>query len=151
MVIMLLMFIGASSGSVGGGIKTTTFFVIIKYIIATVKQGDVRAFKYSIPKEIYKKATVIAFIGVSVIALSTFFLCIFEPSIDFIDLLFESVSAFATVGLSTGISPNLSAGSKIVSMLVMYIGRIGPLTVVTLWSFGKPSTVRYPDGNIAIG
>ena len=107
--------------------------------------------KYSIPKEIYKKATVIAFIGVSVIALSTFFLCIFEPSIDFIDLLFESVSAFATVGLSTGISPNLSAGSKIVSMLVMYIGRIGPLTVVTLWSFGKPSTVRYPDGNIAIG
>ena len=151
LVMMALMFIGASSGSVGGGIKTTTFFVIIKYIIATVKQGDVRAFKYSIPKEIYKKATVIAFVGATVIALSTFFMCIFEPSIDFIDILFESVSAFATVGLSTGISPNLSVGSKIVSMLVMYIGRLGPLTVVTIWNFGKPSNVRYPDGNIAIG
>ena len=69
----------------------------------------------------------------------------------FLDLLFEMVSAFATVGLSTGITPELSAGAKIVSMAVMYIGRIGPLTVVSLWSFGRPSSVRYPDGNLAIG
>ena len=151
MVMMSLMFIGASSGSTGGGIKTTTFFVIIKSIIAAVKKGDVRIFKYSIPKETYKKATVIAFIGVFVVALSTFFMTLFEPNIAFLDLLFEMVSAFATVGLSTGITPELSAGAKIVSMAVMYIGRIGPLTVVSLWSFGRPSSVRYPDGNLAIG
>ena len=151
MVMMVLMFIGASSGSVGGGIKTTTFFVIIKYTIAAVRHGDVTAFKYSIPKEIYKKATVIAFIGISVVALSTFSLCLLEPSIEFIDLLFESVSAFATVGLSTGITPNLSVGAKITSILVMYIGRIGPLTVASLWGVSKSSSVRYPDGNLAIG
>ena len=150
-VMMMLMFIGASSGSTGGGIKTTTLFVIIKFIIAAVKNGDVRIFKYSIPKETYKKATVIAFIGVFVIAISSLLLCIFEPNIDFIDILFESVSAFATVGLSTGITPSLSVASKIVSMIVMYIGRIGPITVISLWSFSKSSAVRYPDGNIAIG
>ena len=150
-IMMFLMFIGASSGSVGGGIKTTTFFVIIKTIIAAVKKGDVRIFKYSIPKEIYKKATVIAFIGILVIFVSTLLLCVFEPNNDFIDLMFESVSAFATVGLSTGITPELSVGSKIVSIVVMYIGRLGPLTVASLWSFGKTSSVRYPDGNIAIG
>ena len=151
LVMMALMFVGASSGSTGGGIKTTTLFVIIKSIVAAVKKGDVTIFKYSIPKEIYKKATVIAFIGISVIAVSTFFLCVLEPNIDFVDLLFESVSAFATVGVSTGITPNLCTGSKIVSMLVMYIGRLGPLTVVSLWSFARPTSVRYPDGNLAIG
>ena len=151
LVMMALMFVGASSGSTGGGIKTTTLFVIIKSIVAAVKKGDVTIFKYSIPKEIYKKATVIAFIGISVVAVSTFFLCLLEPNIDFIDLLFESVSAFATVGVSTGITPNLCTGSKIVSMLVMYIGRLGPLTVVSLWSFARPTSVRYPDGNLAIG
>ena len=150
-VMILLMFIGASPGSCGGGIKTTTFFVIIKTIIATVKTGDVRIFKYSIPKETYKKATVIAFIGAFVIAISTFFLCVFEPHLGFVDLLFESVSAFATVGLSTGITSDLSMGSKIISIVVMYIGRLGPLTVASLWNFGKPSVVRYPDGNLAIG
>lgn len=151
LIMISLMFIGASPGSVGGGIKTTTFFVIIKTIIAAVKKGDVRVFKYSIPKETYKKATVIAFIGIFVIAVSSFLFCVFEPEIDFIELLFESVSAFATVGLSTGITPSLSGGSKIVSIMVMYIGRLGPLTVASLWSFGKPSVVRYPDGNLAIG
>ena len=151
MVMMALMFIGASSGSVGGGIKTTTIFVIIKYVIAAIRQGDVTIFKYSIPKDIYRKATVIAFIAIAVIASSTLCLCIFEPSLGFVDLLFESVSAFATVGLSTGITPTLSVGAKITSMLVMYIGRIGPLTVVSLWSVGRPSAVRYPDGALPIG
>jgi trk system potassium uptake protein TrkH len=89
--------------------------------------------------------------AIFVIGISSFLFCIFEPEVDFIDLLFESVSAFATVGLSTGITPNLSLGSKIVSILVMYIGRLGPLTVASLWKFGKPSVVRYPDGNLAIG
>ena len=78
-------------------------------------------------------------------------MCIFEPDINFIDILFESVSAFATVGLSTGITSELSLGSKIVSIIVMYIGRLGPLTVASLWNFSKASVVRYPDGNLAIG
>ena len=151
LVMIALMFIGASPGSTGGGIKTTTFFVIVKSITSAVKERDVRIFKYSIPQKIYKKASVIAFIGISVISASTFLICVFEPDLNFIDILFESVSAFATVGLSTGITPELSLGSKIVSIIVMYIGRLGPLTVASLWNFGKASVVRYPDGNLAIG
>ena len=151
LVMMVLMFIGASSGSTGGGIKTTTFFVIIKTISTAVRSGDAEAFKYSIPRQAYKKASVIILIGISVITISSFLLCIFEPTVDFIDILFEMVSASATVGLSTGITPELSAASKLVSMLVMYIGRLGPLTVVSIWNFQRKSNVRYPYGNIAIG
>jgi trk system potassium uptake protein TrkH len=150
-VMMVLMFIGASSGSTGGGIKTTTVFVIIKTISTAVKNGDAQAFKYTIPRQAYKKASVIVFIGVSIISISTLLLCIFEPTVDFVDILFEMVSASATVGLSTGITPELSTASKIVSMVVMYIGRLGPLTVVSIWNFQRNSRVRYPFGNIAIG
>ena len=151
MVMMVLMFIGASSGSTGGGIKTTTVFVIIKTISTAVRNGDAMAFKYSLPRQAYKKASVIVFVGISVIAVSTFLLCIFEPTMDFVDILFEMVSASATVGLSTGITPHLSVASKIVSMVVMYIGRLGPLTIVSIWNFQRISHVRYPYGNVAIG
>lgn len=151
MVMMMLMFIGASSGSTGGGIKTTTFFVILKSIVSAARKSEVKIFKYSISKEIYKRASVIAFIGVFVIAISTFLVCLFEPMMSFVDVLFEMVSAFATVGLSTGITGSLSAGSKIVTMLVMFIGRLGPLTMASLWGFSKSSLVRYPEGDIAIG
>lgn len=151
MIMMMLMFIGASSGSTGGGIKTTTFFVIIKTIISQARKSDVKIFKYSISKDIYKRASVIAFIGVFVIAVSTFFVCLFEPMMSFVDVLFEMVSAFATVGLSTGITGGLSSASKIVTMLVMFIGRLGPLTMASLWGTSKSSLVRYPEGDIAIG
>ena len=150
-VMMLLMFIGASSGSTGGGIKTTTFFVIIKSIVAASRRGEATVFKYSVSKEIYKRASVIAFIGISVIASSTFLLALLEPHIAFQDIMFEMVSAFATVGVSTGITADLSLPSKIVSIAVMYIGRLGPLTVASLWGFSKTSLVRYPEGNLAIG
>ena len=151
MVMMMLMFIGASSGSTGGGIKTTTFFVIIKFVASFSGKRDARAFKYSISKETYRRASVIAFIGVLVIAVSTFLICLFDPIIGFVDALFEMVSAFATVGVSTGISGSLSVSSKVVTIVVMYIGRLGPLTVASLWGSSKSSLVRYPDGDIAIG
>ncbi len=151
MVMMALMFVGASSGSTGGGIKTTTVFVIFKSIIAAIKQDDVTVFKYSIQKRIYTKASVIAFIGVLVVSCLTFTLCLLEPNIAFIDLLFESVSAFATVGVSTGITPELSIGAKIACMPVMFIGRLGPLTVASIWNLGRVTSVKYPNGNIAIG
>ena len=151
MIMMFFMFIGASSGSTGGGIKTTTFFVIIRSIISVSRKSDAKVFKYSISKETYKRASVIAFIGIFVIVVSTFLICLIEPMIGFVDVLFEMVSAFATVGVSTGISGNLSAGSKIITMMVMYIGRLGPLTMASLWGSAKSSLVRYPEGDIAIG
>ena len=67
------------------------------------------------------------------------------------EALFEVTSAFGTVGLSTGITPDLGVGAKILSILIMYIGRLGPLTVASLWYFTPGERVRYPEGNIAIG
>ena len=67
------------------------------------------------------------------------------------EALFEITSAFGTVGLSTGITPDLSDGSKFLSILIMYIGRLGPLTIASLWYFAKGERVSYPEGNIAIG
>ena len=72
-------------------------------------------------------------------------------SITLMDALFQSTSAFGTVGLTTGITPYLSVGSKIVSIIIMYIGRLGPLTIATLWYFSNGDRFRYPEGNIAIG
>ena len=67
------------------------------------------------------------------------------------DALFEITSAFGTVGLSTAITPDLGVGAKLLSILTMYIGRLGPLTVASLWYFSRGERVRFPDGNIAIG
>ncbi len=76
---------------------------------------------------------------------------VMEPGLDLMDILFEVVSAFGTVGLSTGITMNLTDGSKLLSILIMYIGRLGPLTIASLWYFTKGERISYPDGNIAIG
>ena len=151
MVMIMLMFVGASSGSTGGGIKTTTAFVIVKSIIASAKKREAEVFKYSISNSVSKRAFVIASIGIFVISSATFLVALMEPAIGFIDILFEMVSAFATVGLSTGITASLTTGSKLVFIAVMYIGRLGPFAVASLWSFGRSSLVRYPEGNIAIG
>ena len=74
-----------------------------------------------------------------------------EPELDFIDALFEMVSAFGTVGLSTGITENLGIQAKLLSIMVMYIGRLGPLTIASLWYFSRGERVRYPEGTLAIG
>ena len=150
-VVMVLMVMGASPGSTGGGIKTTTVFVLLYGLVASATNRSEKAFNYSIPKNAFRKACVILLLAFSVIAVSSFSICVIEPSLDLRDVLFEMSSAMGTVGLSTGITPGLATGSKIISMLVMYVGRLGPLTVASLWYFSKVERVRYPDGNIAIG
>ncbi len=151
LVLTVLMFIGASPGSTGGGIKTTTFFVLLQAIRSAATNRDEKAFKYSIPKDFFRKAAIITLLGLSVIILSTFALLLMNPQVSLLDALFEMTSAFGTVGLSTGITPSLSTGSKLLSIVIMYIGRLGPLTVATVWYFTKGDRVRYPEGNIAIG
>ena len=81
----------------------------------------------------------------------SFCMVVMEPQLDFIDVLFEVTSAFGTVGLSTGITTGLCDGSKLLSILIMYIGRLGPLTVASLWHFTNGERISYPEGNIAIG
>lgn len=151
LVLTVLMYIGASPGSTGGGIKTTTFFVLLQSIKSSATNKSEKAFKYAMPKDAFKKASVIAALSVFVILIGTYLMSMLEPQLRLADILFEITSAFGTVGLSTGITPELTAGSKLISIFVMYIGRLGPLTVASIWYFSRGERYSYPEGNIAIG
>ncbi len=151
LTLIMLMFIGASPGSTGGGIKTTTFFVLLKAIHSAATNKSEKAFQYAIPGEFFRKAAIIALLALGVVILGTYLLILMDPGVPFLDALFEITSAFGTVGLSTGITSSLSLGSKLLSILIMYIGRLGPLTVASLWYFTKGERISYPEGNIAIG
>jgi trk system potassium uptake protein len=151
LVVIVLMYIGASPGSTGGGIKTSTFFVLIRGVHAAASGQSEKAFHYAIPKEAFRKAAVVALLALALIFASATAVSVLEPDIPLRDILFEMVSAFATVGLSTGITAGLSVGSKLISILVMFIGRLGPLTVASLWHFSRIERISYPEGNISVG
>ncbi len=151
MVMMVLMFIGASSGSTGGGVKTGTIFVLVKGVVAAAANKNEKAFKYAIPREAFKKAAVVSIMAVTAIMVSTFLILIMDPQLELKDVLFEMVSAAATVGLTTGITSGLGIGAKIVTIIMMYIGRLGPLTIAALWYFSKGERVELAEGNLPIG
>ncbi|MBQ3553024.1 MAG: H(+)-transporting ATPase [Clostridia bacterium] len=150
-ITILLMIIGASPGSTGGGIKTTTAFVILKSLLSTSTNKQPIAFRKRIPRETIDKAFFVAIFALILITLVSFLLCILEPSIRFSDAVFEAASAFATVGLSTGITPALSPLSKILVIITMFIGRLGPLTMATIWVYNPKRDISYPPGTIAVG
>ena len=151
LTVSVLMFIGASPGSTGGGIKTSTLFTLFHTIKGAACNEEPHAFHYRIPQEAFYKAAIVTALSALVVCLGTFFMCILEPAVPFEDILFEITSAFGTVGLSTGITPGLSSLSKLLEVLVMYIGRLGPLTVVTIWVFKPTKSVSYAEGSISIG
>jgi trk system potassium uptake protein TrkH len=150
-IIIILMFIGASPGSTGGGIKTTTAFTLFKSAYSVSTNKYCCCFKRRIPNEIITKAFILAFLATLLVCLNTFLLCILEPEYSFLQLLFEVVSGFGTVGLSTGITPNLKPVSEFIIVITMYIGRVGPLTIASLWSFKTLTNVRYSEETITIG
>lgn len=151
LVLIALMFIGASPGSTGGGIKTSTLFVLVQGIKSAATNKSEKAFKYAVPSDAFRKAAVITLISLGVVITGSYLMVIMEPGISLMDALFETTSAFGTVGLSTGITTGLCDGSKLLSIIIMYIGRLGPLTIASLWYFTKGERATYPDGNIAIG
>lgn len=150
-ILTILMFIGASPGSTGGGIKTSTLFVLLNIIKSTATNQHCTAFKRKIPEKVVFKAFIITMLSMIVVCASTFTMCIIEPEYSFMQLLFECTSAFGTVGLSTGITPDLSIAGKLVIIMTMFIGRLGALTIVTMWSFKQPSTAVFTEENITIG
>lgn len=153
-LMVMIMFIGGSPGGTAGGVKTTTVAVLILYVYCSLRgRSATTIFKRTIPSDIIIRATGIFFINLVTLFTGVFLLCIFEDKV-FIDLLFEAASAMATVGLSLGITPYLSAAGKIVIILLMFVGRIGITTFVM--SLVKPSasqgsSVAYPSGNIIVG
>ena len=149
--LILLMFIGASPGSTGGGIKTTTFFALMQQVRAVFTKKKPGGFYRTLPGEAIDKEGVIALLSVVVVCVGTFLLCVLEPELDFVRLLFEEVSAFGTVGLSTGITPDLSVASKLVLIFTMYIGRLGAFTLFSLWIDRPDPSIRYTEEMITIG
>ncbi|MFZ4546988.1 MAG: TrkH family potassium uptake protein [Bacteroidales bacterium] len=152
-LMMFLMFIGASPGSTGGGIKTTTFSVILRSAISTIKgRKNVEIVKHTISSDTISKAYSIALFSISLIFISTFVLSITEPDKSFLSLLFEEISAFGTVGLSTGITSTLSYAGKSIIILTMYIGRIGTLTLAFAITKRVVYTkYRYSEINVLVG
>ena len=150
-VLCVLMFVGASPGSTGGGIKTSTFFVLFQSVRSTFTKKQIGAFKRGISAKTVSTASSITILSLAVVCLGTFFMCVLEPEYNFIQLLFEVISAFGTVGLSTGITPDLSIGGKLVIILIMFIGRLGAMTLISMWIDHPEPNVHYTEETITIG
>ncbi|NLZ48963.1 MAG: Trk family potassium uptake protein [Clostridiales bacterium] len=152
---IILMFIGGSSGSTAGGIKITTVTIIIMTIVCTIKgKEETEIFKKRVSKEQVLKSFIIATLGFSLIILATVLLSIIESNSAFSleCLFFEATSALTTAGLSLGLTPHLSSLGKVLIIILMYIGRVGPLTVaLSLGKNKKKNLIRYPEGKILIG
>ena len=151
LVIMLLMFIGASPGSTGGGIKTTTFFVLMQEVRIIFSKRRLGAFRRRLPEESLAKAATITLLGTIVVFVGTFMLCVLEPQLDFGRLLFEQISAYSTAGLSTGITAGLCAASRWVLIFTMFIGRVGAVTLLSLWIERPEPSARFTEEAITIG
>ena len=148
---VVLMFIGASPGSTGGGVKTTTFAVIALYITTYFRgKQEVELFHRFLARRTLRKALVSFAFAVSFITLAIFLLTITEP-FSLADIIFEEVSAFATVGLSRGITGSLTASGKGIIILSMFAGRVGMLTLAAALTRQVLSTrYRYPEVTIGI-
>lgn len=151
LIMCAFMLIGASPGSTGGGIKTTTFFVMLMGIRESGRNKRSQAFHYGIPRVAFQKASVINMLSLSLIIASTYLILCFNSSLSLIEALFEATSSFGTVGLSLNVTPVLSPMSKAVSIATMFIGRLGPLTIASLGFKKKNDNVMFPEGNIPIG
>lgn len=151
---IVLMFIGGSPGSTAGGIKTTTFGMMFLTIIAVIRgEEDIHFMRRRISKQVINKGLSVIFISIFVVTAIIFGLSITETGFSMEEIIFEVFSAFGTVGLSLGITPNLSHIGKILITFLMFFGRVGPLTIVLAISSkgdNKP-LLRYPEGKIIVG
>lgn len=152
LVSLILMFIGASPGSTGGGIKTTTFSVLVLSVLSMLTgKRDLTIFNRKIALSNAREATSLATLSASLIFCVVFVIMLFEP-FAFEKIVFEAISAFGTVGLSMGITGSLSFAGKMLITLLMYIGRIGPLTMIFAFSLRrKQVNIDFAEEKIAIG
>ncbi len=149
---LLFMWIGASPGSTGGGIKTTTFAIgILNTISIARSKNRLELFRREIPSESVRRAFAVMLLSFLVIGLAVFLVSLFNPEQGLIFIAFECFSAYSTVGLSLGFTGDLSNASKIVIIATMYLGRVGTLTlIVGLLRTVKNLNYRYPTENVFI-
>lgn len=149
---MVLMFIGGGSLSTAGGIKVGTFIVLVLSVIAFLRrQDEVRIMNYAISTENTLKALAVTVITILLIFMGLFCLLVLEPEQDFMNVLFEVVSAACTVGLSRGITSELSSGSLFILTLLMFTGRLGPLTLAYLIATPNKTRIKHPSTTIHVG
>lgn len=151
LVIMLLMFIGAAPGSTSGGIKVTSFFTLIRAIISYPSGRSVTAFKRRIPSQTVHSALTLFVIALGAIFGCTLVLCLLEPEQSALTLLFEALSAYTTVGYSMGITPELGTAAKICLIVTMYMGRLGSLTIISLFAKKRNQLAELPEGQLPVG
>ena len=163
-LIMGLMFIGGSPGSTAGGIKTTTaaiVFATVRSHLRSPGKPDVEAFRRRIPPDNVSKAFIIMVLSLLAVLIVTILLSFTERNLSstwpsgqepILRIMFETISAFGTVGLSTGITPYLSLFGKILITITMFIGRLGPLTIMlALVDTDKAISYRYPEEKVMVG
>lgn len=150
--IVILMFIGASPGSTGGGIKTTTFTILISAIITMIRgKEDIVIYRYRLAKDRILKAITLTMMALFLVILVTMLLSTTEDS-QFLKILFEVTSAFGTVGLSMGLTPDLTTFGKVLISITMFAGRLGTITLAyALQPKQEKELYRYPEGKITIG
>lgn len=158
---IFLMFVGASPGSTGGGIKTTTLGLLVALLVARWRgHGRARLFHRTVPHAVMDRALALTMIAWALTTAAIFALALAESHgvpFDkarprFVALMFEAVSAFGTVGLSTGITASLGPAAKVILMVLMFVGRVGPLTLVLAVGVRKESgRFRYAEENVMVG
>jgi trk system potassium uptake protein TrkH len=151
--IIALMFIGGSPGGTAGGVKTTTIRVISS-CTQSILQGkeEVLLYKRKVPMNLTLKGIGVVFGSIMTVILGTILITISDPNVDFIRILFEVVSAFGTVGLSTGITADLSDFAKLTLVGIMYVGRVGVLLLMSaILGDPKPTKVHYPEESLLVG
>lgn len=154
---VIQMFIGASPCSTGGGLKTTTFTVLIISIICFAKGQTPNVFKRKINQTTINKVFILFVVEIAYIAIAVLLACAFEAKSSFSleAIAYEVISAFDTVGLSTGITASLNVATKLLIIITMFIGRLGPLTFISIWTSRTnlimSRDVKYVEGKIIIG
>ncbi len=152
-ITMGFMFIGASPSGTGGGIKTTTLRILFNCTKSTLQgKNTVVLYQREVPATLILKAVAVVFGTAASVVLVTILISVVEPDLDFIQILFETISAFATVGLSTGITAGFATSSKLILVVAMYVGRVSILMVIAaIIGDSRPSSLQYPEENLLVG
>lgn len=163
LIIIFLMFVGASPGGTGGGIKTTTFYVVVLSLIATFQKKPPHGFNRTVSKKVVKRAMTLFISAIMIVFVGSLLVVLFEyndnavvvnggevKNFGYIDYLFECMSSFSNTGLSTGYTPYFTIGSKLTLIILMYLGRIGPLSFSKIVN-KKDVSRSYAEGEISIG
>ena len=155
MITIILMIVGASPCSTGGGVKTTTFGVIALAIYYFARGKDTKAYKRRISDEQVSKAFVLMLLALMIVIIGSGIVLAIQPSLDSKAVLFEVVSAFSTTGLTMGITSSLGVANRIVIVFIMFFGRLGPLTIIGVlnknWMANTKEEIQYAKENVIIG